>query len=99
MSETSRPDTGRPDAERTVESATAARQGRFGRPVFWVLVFSTLLAAIGLLLAWTWRAPSLARDDSKIGDARTASAPSFTAPEPAPIATPPGSDHTTPQPK
>ncbi|THD60408.1 hypothetical protein [Phenylobacterium sp.] len=84
MSETSRPDTGRP-----VETATAARQGRFGRPVFWVLVFSTLLAAIGLLLAWTWRAPSLARDDSKIGDTRAASAPGYAAPEPAPIAAPP----------
>lgn len=44
-------------------NATRARQGRWGRPVFWVLVFGTLLAALGLFAAWTWRAPDLARTE------------------------------------
>ena len=37
-------------------NATRARQGRWGRHVFWVLVFGTVLAALGMLLAWVWRA-------------------------------------------
>lgn len=37
-------------------SATRARQGRWGKHVFWVLVFGTAFAALGLLLAWIWRA-------------------------------------------
>ena len=37
-------------------TATRARQARWGRHVFWVLVFGTALAALGLLLAWVWRA-------------------------------------------
>jgi hypothetical protein len=36
-------------------NATRARQGRWGKHVFWVLVFGTLLAAIGMLAAWGWR--------------------------------------------
>lgn len=43
-------ETGRPTL-----NATRARQGRWGRPVLWVLVFGTLLASLGMLLAWTWR--------------------------------------------
>ncbi len=41
---------------RVTTNVTRARQGRWGRHVFWVLVFSTLLAALGLFAAWTWRA-------------------------------------------
>ncbi|HXU80731.1 MAG TPA: hypothetical protein VN914_05000 [Polyangia bacterium] len=41
---------------RPVLNATRARQARWGRHVFWVLVFGTLLAALGLLFAWIWRA-------------------------------------------
>lgn len=45
------------DTERpAVLSATRARQGRWGRHVFWVLVFGTLLAALGMFAAWSWRA-------------------------------------------
>jgi len=44
-------ETGRP-----VLNATRARQGRWGRHVFWVLVFGTLLAALGMFAAWTWKA-------------------------------------------
>ncbi|HLZ75249.1 hypothetical protein [Phenylobacterium sp.] len=39
-----------------VVAATPARQGRLGRPVFWVLVISTLLAAVALAIAWGWQA-------------------------------------------
>jgi hypothetical protein len=36
-------------------NATRARQGRWGRHVFWVLVFSTVLTILGFVLAWSWR--------------------------------------------
>jgi hypothetical protein len=41
-------------------NATRARQGRWGRHVFWVLVVSTVLAAIALFGAWSFRAKDLA---------------------------------------
>ena len=44
------------ESARPVLNATRARQGRWGRHVFWVLVFGTLLAGLGLFFAWTWRA-------------------------------------------
>ena len=45
-----------PDTERPqVMNATRARQGRWGRHVFWVLVFGTMLAALGMFAAWTWK--------------------------------------------
>jgi hypothetical protein len=84
MKEASMADTSRPDEKgRPVLAATPARQGRYGRHMFWVLVIGTLLAAIGLALAWTWKAPSLARDDAKIAAGRAQSAPAFNAPAPA----------------
>jgi hypothetical protein len=43
------------DRPAPVANATRARQGRWGRQIFWVLVFGTLLAALGMFLAWTWR--------------------------------------------
>ncbi len=43
------------ERERPALNATRARQGRWGRPVFWVLVFGTLLAALALFAAWAWR--------------------------------------------
>ncbi len=51
---TSSRDTGHPTL-----NATRARQGLRGRHIFWVLVFSTLLAALGLFAAWAWKAPAL----------------------------------------
>ena len=90
MSDSSRP----ADPPRPVLNATRARQGRFGRRIFWVLVFSTLLAGIGLLVAWTWKAPSLATAN---GDARSSAGKAFNAPEPAPVVPPPGTDHTAPK--
>jgi type VI protein secretion system component VasK len=41
-------------------NATRARQGRRGRHVFWVLVVSTVLAALALFGAWSFRANDLA---------------------------------------
>jgi hypothetical protein len=35
--------------------ATRARQGRWGRHVFWVLLFGTLLSALAMFAAWTWK--------------------------------------------
>jgi hypothetical protein len=80
MAESARPT----DPHGPVLSATPARQGRYGRHMFWVLVIGTLLAAIGLVLAWTWHAPSLARDDAKLANTHAQAAPAFSAPDPAP---------------
>ena len=76
-------------------AATPARQGRYGRPVFWVLVISTVLAAIGLLAAWAWKAPALSRTGSQQASPQNGAA--FHAPEPAPVTAPPGADHLAPQ--
>ena len=66
--------------------ATRARQGRFGRHMLWVLLFGTLLAAIGMFAAWTWKAPDLQATENP--NAKSAAAQSFDAPEPAPLANP-----------
>jgi len=79
----------------TVLNATRARQGRIGRHMVWVLIFSTLLAGIGLFVAWTWKAPSLASANSDNGRPSAGGKP-FNAPEPAAIVPPPGTDHTAP---
>jgi len=84
------------DPPKPVVAATPARQGRLGRPVFWVLVISTLLAAIGLFFAWTWKAPGLARDDAKLANDHPSASAAFNAPEPAPITVQQGADQTTP---
>jgi hypothetical protein len=73
-----------PDSEtHTTVGATPARQGRIGRQVIWVLVISTLLAAIVLLVAWVWRADELARVERNNGRVMTP-AHEFNAPAPAP---------------
>ena len=80
-----------------VVAATPARQGRLGRPVFWVLVVSTFLAAAGLFAAWGWKSPGLSQPGSQ---QRVVTAPSaaqvFHAPEPAAQVPPEGMDHTAP---
>lgn len=74
-------------SSRQTLGATRARQGRFGRHVLWVLLFGTLLAALGLFAAWTWRADDLAATEA--GAAREAmSAEAFEQPPSAPVATP-----------
>jgi hypothetical protein len=94
MTESSRPD----DEGHPVLAATSARQGRYGRHMFWVLVIGTALAAIGLFLAWTWKAPSLARDDAKIAGAHTRSSAAFSAPAPAPATVQQGTDRSASSP-
>jgi len=55
-------------------NATRARQGRWGRHVFWVLVISTVLAALALFGAWTFRARDLAAVEVNNGAKTTAEA-------------------------
>jgi hypothetical protein len=43
-----------------VVNATRARQGRWGKHVFWVLIISTVLAAAALFGAWGLRSGDLA---------------------------------------
>ena len=41
-------------------NATRARQGRWGKQIFWVLIISTVLAAAALFGAWGMRSGDLA---------------------------------------
>ena len=66
-----------------VLAATSARQGRLCRHVFWVLLVSTIQAALGLFAAWAWRADDLASTERNNGRTLTP-AHSFDAPDPAP---------------
>jgi hypothetical protein len=84
------------ESARPVLAATPARQGRLGRPIFWVLVISTVLAAIALFAAWGWRAPGLSQPGSQARVTAPSSAEAFHAPEPAPQVPPAGTDHTSP---
>jgi hypothetical protein len=56
--------------------------------MIWVLLFGTLLAALGLFFAWTWKAGDLASTERNNGKQPTA-ARAFDAPEPAPVVPPP----------
>lgn len=65
-------------------SATRARQGRFGRHIFWLLIISTVLAAVALFGAWSFRAKDLAAVDVNTGASTPAEAQSGnTTPQPA----------------
>jgi hypothetical protein len=77
------------DDTHPVLNATRARQGRFGRHMFWVLVAGTALAAIGLFLAWTYKAPALSAAEANRSQAQAAGAQSFSAPQSAPVTGPP----------
>jgi len=59
------PKAARGDGE--VIEATDARQGRWGRHAFWMLVISTILAVIALFSAWAFYSGSFsaANDDMK----------------------------------
>jgi len=93
MADTSRP----AEPPRPALAATPARQGIRGTHLFWVLVVGTLLAALGLFLAWTWKAPSLSAADNKLANTHAQSAGAFSAPAPAPITAQQGSDQTAPR--
>ncbi len=62
-------------------NATRARQGRWGRHVFWVLVVSTVLAAIALFGAWSFRAKDLASVEVNNGAKTTAEAQRYDTPQ------------------
>ncbi len=44
----------RPEPGHEVLEATDARQGRWGRHAFWILIASTTLAVIALFAAWAF---------------------------------------------
>ena len=69
------------EARRPILTATRARQGRWRQHVFWVLLFGTLLAALGLFAAWTWKAPDLAGSEQTTAQ-RAATAATFDTPAP-----------------
>ena len=69
------------DGEHTTIPTTEARQGRWGRPVFWVLVVSTLLAALVLFASWGLRSGDLAEADGT--QANGVAPPAETVPPPA----------------
>lgn len=74
------------ETEKPVLNATPARQGRWGRQIFWVLVFGTLLAALGMFAAWTWKSA----DEGPAGTSQeTVDGRGFGAPEPPPATTAP----------
>ncbi len=67
------------ETERPVLNATRARQGRWGKHIFWVLVIGTLLAAIGMFAAWTFKSA----DEGPAGTSQeTVDGRGFGAPEP-----------------
>ncbi|PXA85285.1 hypothetical protein DMC25_08145 [Caulobacter sp. D4A] len=68
--------------------ATRARQGRWGRHIFWVLVISTVLAAIALFGAWGMRSGDLASVQHNTGADTPAEAAQGTTVQTAPKQTP-----------
>lgn len=65
-------------------NATRARQGRPGKPIFWILIVSTVLAAIALFGAWSYRAKDLAAVEVNNGVQTPAEAQRYdTPPSPA----------------
>ena len=68
--------------------ATRARQGRWGRPVFWVLVISLALAVIAVFAAWAWHAGPYASAQHRRRLAEARQATGFSAPAPQPKWTP-----------
>ena len=63
---------------------TRARQGRFGRHVFWVLLVSTVLAFVALLAIWGLKSDDLA-STTPTSKVTPAEASTYQAPEPAPV--------------
>ena len=55
--------------------ATRARQGSWGRHIFWVLIISIVLAAMALFGSWAFNAPQM---DGQGGQTRSVqSSPTF----------------------
>ena len=70
-----------------VLNATRARQGRYGRHIFWVLIISTVLAAAALFGAWGMRSGDLAGVEHNNGASSTQEAQHYSA-EPTKAAPP-----------
>ena len=62
-------------------NATRARQGRWGKHVFWVLIASTVLAAIALFGAWSLRSGDLAGVEHNNGAKTTQEAERYSTPQ------------------
>jgi hypothetical protein len=62
-------------------NATRARQGRWGRHIFWILVISTVLAAAGLLGAWGLRSGDLASVEHNRGVSNANEAARYDTPQ------------------
>jgi hypothetical protein len=73
-----------PNEPATRLNATRARQGRWGKHLFWILIVSTVLAAIALFGAWSYRADDLAAVEVNNGVQTPAEAQRYdTRPSPA----------------
>ncbi len=70
-------------------NATRARQGRWGKHVFWVLIISTVLAAAALFGAWGLHSGDLARTESTRGATATQEAEQYSTPQ-TPVKQAPG---------
>jgi len=73
-----------------IVNATRARQGRWGKHVFWVLVISTVLAAAALFGAWGLRSGDLAGVEHTKGATTTQEAQQYSTPQ-APVRQAPAS--------
>lgn len=62
-------------------NATRARQGRWGQHIFWILVVSTVLAALALFGAWGFRADDLASVEHNNGVKSPAEAQRYDTPQ------------------
>jgi len=67
-----------------VVNATRARQGRWGKHIFWLLVISTVLAAAALFGAWGMRSGDLAGVEHTKGATTTQEAERYST-EQAPV--------------
>jgi hypothetical protein len=73
-----------PDDTAPRVSATRARQGRWGKHIFWILIVSTVLASLALFGAWSYRADDLARVEVNNGAETPAEAQRYDT-EPSPV--------------
>jgi len=62
-------------------NATRARQGRYGKHVFWVLIISTVLGAIALFGAWSMQSRDLASVEHNSGAKTTQEAERYSTPQ------------------
>ncbi len=71
-------------------NATRARQGQWGQHIFWILIVSTVLAAIALFGAWGFRSDDLAEVEHNNGAKTPAEAARYDTPQSPARQTPAG---------